>query len=330
MPKGDGTKYVVLDPARLARSSPRCAASKDRDVELTLAPGNYHIKKVLPDRLEVGSLVLAAGEAARDATRSRTSRRRSRRASSRAAWTTCSPEEQPRLATQPGVRPARRRPSANAALALFDRLLRDDPADIRAWRGRARALVRIAEAYQTRQRPTSRAARADRRAQGRSAADRGPELQALVPAPRRARRARQAVDDRRACEARRRTSSATRARRSTAASASTSDQRARHCSRSTRTVVVKRMVFPRVGARPRERGPRRGHHARAATVALEPVPRRRRPRVVSQDGHRRSEASQRQVDGVNDDGQIVLDRRDVRTARPRRGRRAVRSAAPGS
>ena len=37
---------------------------------------------------------------------------------------------------------------ARSALATFDRLLREAPDDALAWRGRARALVRMAEAYQ--------------------------------------------------------------------------------------------------------------------------------------------------------------------------------------
>ena len=62
LPKGDG-KYVVLD-AHEWRLIAEAQAEKDRDVTLALAPGSYKIKKVYSDRLEVGSLVLAAGEKA--------------------------------------------------------------------------------------------------------------------------------------------------------------------------------------------------------------------------------------------------------------------------
>src|SRR5262249_61190612 len=37
---------------------------------------------------------------------------------------------------------------AAVALGIFDQLLRESPADTLAWRGRGRALVRLAEAYQ--------------------------------------------------------------------------------------------------------------------------------------------------------------------------------------
>ena len=63
VPKGDGTKYVVLDKHEW-RLVAEARADKGKDVELALPPGTYKVKKVYSDRLEVGSLVLAAGEKA--------------------------------------------------------------------------------------------------------------------------------------------------------------------------------------------------------------------------------------------------------------------------
>jgi uncharacterized caspase-like protein len=145
VPKGNGTKYVVLDSHDL-RLVAEARSDKDHDVELTLAPGTYHVKKVLSDKLEVASIVLAAGEAA---------------AADKIAYADAplasgivkgsaedlSPEEQRdwQRSQAFGLLAAS---NPNAAISIFDNLLRADPSDILAWRGRARALIRIAEGYQ--------------------------------------------------------------------------------------------------------------------------------------------------------------------------------------
>jgi hypothetical protein len=173
VPKGNGTKYVVLDSHEL-RLVAEARSDKDKDVELTLAPGKYHVKKVLSDKLEVASIVLAAGEAA---------------VTDKIAYKDAPLAQGIVKGSAEDLAPDDLRDwqrsqafgllaagNPNAAITIFDNLLRANPSDILAWRGRARALIRIAEGYQatitsarsshspTRSRPTrcSRQTRASR------------------------------------------------------------------------------------------------------------------------------------------------------------------------
>ncbi|HEX3759544.1 MAG TPA: caspase family protein, partial [Kofleriaceae bacterium] len=145
VPRGPARRYVVLDASewRLiaeARSEP------DREVALSLAPGDYHVKRVADDRLEVASVTLAAGK-----------RTELGRAGYRSASLSTGI-----LKGDPGdLAPAERHEwmrarafgvlaegQSGAALDLFDQLLREAPGDPLALRGRGRALIRMAEAYQ--------------------------------------------------------------------------------------------------------------------------------------------------------------------------------------
>ena len=145
LPRGNGTKYVVLDKHEW-RLIAEAQAENDRDVTLALAPGTYRIKKVFGDRLEVGSLVLAAGEKA---------------LVDNIAYKSAPLSQGIVKGSPDDLAPEERREwqrtqafgllaqgQASAALNLFDQLLRETPEDTLAWRGRARALVRLAEAYQ--------------------------------------------------------------------------------------------------------------------------------------------------------------------------------------
>jgi uncharacterized caspase-like protein len=145
LPRGDATKYVVLD-AHEWRLIAEAQAEKDRDVTLALAPGNYRIKKVFADRLEVGSIVLAAGTTAlldgiayKSAPLSQ--------GIVKGSPDDLSPEER-REWQRTQAFGLLAQGQASAALTMFDQLLREVPEDTQAWRGRARALVRLAEAYQ--------------------------------------------------------------------------------------------------------------------------------------------------------------------------------------
>ncbi|MFT3691666.1 MAG: caspase family protein [Kofleriaceae bacterium] len=145
VPKGDDEKYVVLDQ-REWRLIAEAHASKDRDTVVALAPGNYRVKRVLPDHLEVGSMVLAAGDRANVAKLSYEN----------------APLAQGVLKGNPAdLSPAEQADfqrtqalgllasgNASAALAIFENLIRYQPGDIEAWRGKARSLVRMAEAYE--------------------------------------------------------------------------------------------------------------------------------------------------------------------------------------
>jgi tetratricopeptide (TPR) repeat protein len=145
VPRGSGIKYLILDRHEW-RLIAEARADKDRDVVIALAPGPYRIKKVLADRLEVASLALAAGE---------------RTVLDSVAYKSAPLAEgivkgDPTELSPEDYREWQRSHAfglladgqASAAVAIFDQLLRDTPDDLLAWRGRARALVRTAEAYQ--------------------------------------------------------------------------------------------------------------------------------------------------------------------------------------
>ncbi|HEY0252662.1 MAG TPA: caspase family protein [Kofleriaceae bacterium] len=145
VPKGNDEKYVVLDQ-REWRLIAEAHAQKDRDTIVALAPGNYRVKRVLPDHLEVGSMSLAAGdranvdklsyESAPLATGVLKGDPRDLTPSEQAEWS----RGQAFGLLASG--------QASPALAIFDRLLQYQPGDIESWRGRSRALIRLAEAYE--------------------------------------------------------------------------------------------------------------------------------------------------------------------------------------
>ena len=145
VPRGGDEKYVVLDQ-REWRLIAEAHAQKDRDTVLALAPGNYHVKRVLSDHLEVGSMVLAAGDHANV----------DKLAYQSEPLATGVLKGDPRDLSPPEQAEWSRSQAfglladgqAAAALAIFDRLLNQQPGDLEAWRGRSRALVRLAEAYE--------------------------------------------------------------------------------------------------------------------------------------------------------------------------------------
>jgi len=146
VPKGAPQKYVVLDKYEW-RLIAETTAEKARDITLALAPGTYKIKRIHEDRLEVGTLVVAAGERA-DVTKIAY-------ADAPLAGGIITKGDPGQL-SEPEHREWRRGQAFGflasgqtaPALALFDQLLREDRGDMLAWRGRGRALVRIAESYE--------------------------------------------------------------------------------------------------------------------------------------------------------------------------------------
>jgi hypothetical protein len=144
LPRGPGVKYVVLDEHdwRLiaeARSEP------DRDVVLAVAPGRYHVKRVLEDRLEVVGVVVRSG-----------SRNELERAPFKPAPLSSGILKGTPSALSPHEHHEWERTrafgllaegQATAALNLFDRLLREQRDDTVAWRGRGRALIWMADSY---------------------------------------------------------------------------------------------------------------------------------------------------------------------------------------
>jgi hypothetical protein len=144
VPKGD-TKYVVLDKNEW-RLVAEARAEKGREVELTLAPGTYKVKKVHADKLEVGQLVLAAGERAAVENIKYTDAPLSQ-GIVKGSVNDMSPEES-REFRREQANGILAQGQAQAALSMYDALIREQQDDLVAWRGRARALVRIAEAYE--------------------------------------------------------------------------------------------------------------------------------------------------------------------------------------
>lgn len=145
VPRGGASRYVVLDAYEwrlIAEVSPE----RDRDVVLALAPGRYRIKRVFDDRLEVASVELAPG------TRGDLGDLAYVRAPLSSGIVKGEPSD---LSPVEFHEWSRARAfgmladgQAATALDMFDHLVRQAPNDALAWRGRGRALVRIAEAYQ--------------------------------------------------------------------------------------------------------------------------------------------------------------------------------------
>ena len=145
VPKGETQKYVVLD-ANEWRVIAEATAEKARDIAISLSPGKYKVKKVYDDRLEVGSLVVNAGERIElgklaFATQPLSS------GIAKGDPSTLAPQEKHEW-TRGEANRLLSLGQVQASLVMFDQLLREDPSDLGAWRGRGRAMVRLAEAYQ--------------------------------------------------------------------------------------------------------------------------------------------------------------------------------------
>lgn len=145
VPKGEAQKYVVLDNNEW-RVIAEATAEKARDIVVALSPGKYKVKKVHDDHLEVGTLVVAAGDRA-DLGKVAFTTQPLSAGIAKGDPSTFGPQEKHEW----------QRGEANrllaigqvqASLVMFDQLLRRDPSDLGAWRGRGRAMVRLAEAYQ--------------------------------------------------------------------------------------------------------------------------------------------------------------------------------------
>ncbi len=145
VPRGSDAKYIVLDQ-REWRLIAEAHAQRDRDTIVALAPGNYRVKHVLSDHLEVGSMVLAAGDHANV----------DKLAYESAPLATGVLKGDPNDLSPPERAELSRTQAfglladgqAAPALAMFDKLLATNPGDLQAWRGRSRSLVRLAEAYE--------------------------------------------------------------------------------------------------------------------------------------------------------------------------------------
>ncbi len=144
LPKAESQRYVVVDAREWqlvaeGRSSPSAALT------LAIAPGDYRVKRVQPEQLEVAAVTLKAGARLEVAQLPFTPQPLS------AGLVKGAPDER-----DYALRREWRRGEAlsllaageaGAALAIFDDILLSTPDDLAALRGRGRALVRLAEAY---------------------------------------------------------------------------------------------------------------------------------------------------------------------------------------
>jgi tetratricopeptide (TPR) repeat protein len=144
LPRVEGERYVVVDRHewRLVAEGRTEAA---REVRLALAPGEYRVKRVRPELLEVAPVQLAAGTRVEVGTLGFEPR----------ALSSGLLKGRPDASDPAELRDWRRSEAlrllaageARAALRLFDRILEEVPDDAASLRGRARGLVRLAEAY---------------------------------------------------------------------------------------------------------------------------------------------------------------------------------------
>ncbi len=145
VPKGDAQKYIVLDNNEW-RVIAEATADKAHDIVVALSPGKYKIKKVHDDHLEVGSLVVNAGDRA-DLGKLAFATQPLSSGIAKGDPSTLAPQEKHEW-TRGEANRLLAIGQVQAALVMFDQLLREDPSDLGAWRGRGRSMVRLAEAYQ--------------------------------------------------------------------------------------------------------------------------------------------------------------------------------------
>jgi uncharacterized caspase-like protein len=144
LPRGKGERYVVVDSHEVrlvaeARSRPEGGQA------LALAPGHYRVKRVGTSRLEVAEVLLTAGAPVDAGGLAYESR----------PLTTGLLKGRPETGDVEVLHAWRRGEAlrllaageAGAALSLFEELLTRFPEDEGALRGKARALVRLAESY---------------------------------------------------------------------------------------------------------------------------------------------------------------------------------------
>ncbi len=144
LPRGDGERYVVVDPNEWQLFA-EARTTKDHAQALELLPGAYHVKQLFPDRLGVAEVSLSAGQRLEVASLAFSPRPLS--AGLLKGRPLDSDPEELRLWQRGEALRLLASDEAGAALAIFDKLLAARPDDRGSLRGRGRALVRLAEAY---------------------------------------------------------------------------------------------------------------------------------------------------------------------------------------
>jgi hypothetical protein len=144
LPKGETRRYVVTDALEW-RLIAEGRSAPDGDVTLALKPGDYKVKRVLNETLEVAAISVKGGMVSVSALRFEPQ-----------PLSTGFIKGRP-LTTDPDeVREYRRSEAlrlldqgeTTSARALFDEILKGRPDDVGAQRGKARTLVRDAEAFE--------------------------------------------------------------------------------------------------------------------------------------------------------------------------------------
>ncbi|WP_164017843.1 caspase family protein [Pyxidicoccus trucidator] len=146
LPRLEGERYVVVD-----RQERRLAAEgrtrPERELLLALAPGDYHVKRVGPQTVESAAVKLAEGARVEVAGLTFESRPLSAGLLKGRPEDTDDPAELRDWRRDEALR-LLAAGEARAALRLFDQVLEEVPDDAASLRGRARGLVRMAEAYE--------------------------------------------------------------------------------------------------------------------------------------------------------------------------------------
>jgi hypothetical protein len=150
LPRGNGERYVVVDEQQV-RLVAEGLTRLEEQVALVLAPGTYHVMHVRQESLAVATILLEAGTRAEAATLAYASRPLS------VGLLKGRPEELEGEELREWHRGEALRlleaGDARAALRLFEELLAAQPDDAGALRGRARALVRLADQHALNQEP---------------------------------------------------------------------------------------------------------------------------------------------------------------------------------
>jgi hypothetical protein len=144
VPHGQGERYVVMDAQEL-RLVAEARAAPEGPMALALVPGHYRVKRVSGERLAVADVLLEPGQRVEVAGLAYTSQ----------PLAGGLLKGRPDGGDEAAVHAWRRgealrllaRGEPGAALALFEQLLAKQPQDGASLRGKARALVRLAEAY---------------------------------------------------------------------------------------------------------------------------------------------------------------------------------------
>ncbi|MCY1017438.1 caspase family protein [Pyxidicoccus sp. MSG2] len=146
LPRVEGERYVVVDRAE-RRLAAEGRTRPERELPLALAPGDYHVKRVGAESVESAAVKLEAGARVAVSGLAFEPRPLSSGLLKGRPEDTSDPAELRDWRRDEALR-LLAAGEARAALRLFDQVLKEVPDDAASLRGRARGLVRLAEAYE--------------------------------------------------------------------------------------------------------------------------------------------------------------------------------------